>query len=558
MSKIKTLSGKIILITLAFLVILSTTIYFSITPMVEALVMKSLSKNQKANMEMFKYVIAGPEKKSLYIDENGDLINGNEKIENQNYYVDKMSELIGGVATIFKGDTRVATSIIIDGQRAVGTKLSDGKSYDTIFGKGASFHGETIILGKPYFALYEPIKDEKGKVIGILFLGIELRVFNEAITSMKIVLIEIFTAISIIITIILFVVLKRQFAPLAVMDNLIARLARNNTNIIVPEEYKKRNDEIGSLSKSVDKFKAALISIENLKETEEKSKAEENLRCIRLKLAEDFEQQIGTTVNELSLAVHSSRALSSQMLAIAKETHSQSLQVEKSANTAFVNIGTVASSSEELSKTIEQIVSQVEDASGIANKAVAQAEETGKIMHDLSLSATKIGEVLNLINDIASQTNLLALNATIEAARAGDAGKGFSVVANEVKSLSTQTAKATEDISSQISGIQAISAQAVIAITQIKDIINSINGITTEITSAVEQESQATKEISKSIQNVSTSIKDSNESTNYINSLINQVEQSSESMNKSSSHLEEQTKELNIHIAEFIDKIKKG
>jgi len=131
---------------------------------------------------------------------------------------------------------------------------------------------------------------------------------------------------------------------------------------------------------------------------------------------------------------------------------------------------------------------------------VNEAGRTNERVHALAEAAQKIGDVVKLINDIASQTNLLALNATIEAARAGEAGKGFAVVASEVKSLATQTAKATEDIASQVAAIQGATGGAVVAIRGIGTTIGEVKAIATTIASAVEEQGAATQEIARNVQ----------------------------------------------------------
>ncbi|MFC3694218.1 methyl-accepting chemotaxis protein [Chenggangzhangella methanolivorans] len=164
------------------------------------------------------------------------------------------------------------------------------------------------------------------------------------------------------------------------------------------------------------------------------------------------------------------------------------------------SVQSVAAASEELAVSVSEISSKVSNASVISTEAVSQARETNAIVAGLSTAADRIGEVVLLIRGIAEQTNLLALNATIEAARAGDAGRGFAIVASEVKNLAEQTAKATEQISSQISESQSMAAQAVSAIENIAETIKRINEISIAIASAVEQQSGVTREISVSMQ----------------------------------------------------------
>jgi len=148
----------------------------------------------------------------------------------------------------------------------------------------------------------------------------------------------------------------------------------------------------------------------------------------------------------------------------------------------------------------QEIGRQVAHSAEIASKAVEEAKRTDATVQKLADGAEQIGEVIGLIQAIAAQTNLLALNATIEAARAGEAGKGFAVVASEVKSLATQTAKATEQISAEITGIRDVTAEAVTAIRGIVGTISDINRIATEVASAITQQREATHEIARSVQ----------------------------------------------------------
>jgi methyl-accepting chemotaxis protein len=167
------------------------------------------------------------------------------------------------------------------------------------------------------------------------------------------------------------------------------------------------------------------------------------------------------------------------------------------------NVQTVASATEELAASIREIGNQVTESTGIISGAVEQAEDTNGKVRLLADAAQKIGDVVTLINEIASQTNLLALNATIEAARAGEAGKGFAVVASEVKNLATQTAKATEEIAAQVRAIQDSTDQSAKAIGEISHTINRVNEISTAIASAVEEQGAATQEISRNVQQAS-------------------------------------------------------
>jgi methyl-accepting chemotaxis protein len=166
---------------------------------------------------------------------------------------------------------------------------------------------------------------------------------------------------------------------------------------------------------------------------------------------------------------------------------------------ASANVGAVASAAEEMSASVTEISRQVHDSSRIAGEAVKQAERTDIRINELLKAAGRIGDVVKLITAIAEQTNLLALNATIEAARAGESGRGFAVVASEVKALAAQTAKATEEIGTQITGMQAATQDSVGAIKEISTTITHIADIATTIAATVEEQGAATAEIARNV-----------------------------------------------------------
>jgi methyl-accepting chemotaxis protein len=201
----------------------------------------------------------------------------------------------------------------------------------------------------------------------------------------------------------------------------------------------------------------------------------------------------------VSSAATEIRATAESMAKTAQDASLQAASVTSAAQLASTNVQTVSAAGEELSASISEIARQVAESTNITQQAVAETDRTSAAIQSLADAAQKIGNVVTLINNIAGQTKLLALNATIEAARAGDAGKGFAVVASEVKSLSDQTAKATHEISSEVSAMQAATATSVTAINGIAETIGKVAEIASAIASAVEEQSAATGEISANV-----------------------------------------------------------
>jgi len=192
-----------------------------------------------------------------------------------------------------------------------------------------------------------------------------------------------------------------------------------------------------------------------------------------------------------------------RMAGEAAQTRDRAAAVSGATSETADNVRSVAQAADELSSSIREIATQVEQSRKFADLAINDANRTSATVQGLADSSARIGEIVNMINAIASQTNLLALNATIEAARAGEAGRGFAVVASEVKHLASQTAKATEEIGAQINAVQAATREAVHAVGQINGRISEMSHIATVIAAAVEEQSMSTANIAHSVQQAS-------------------------------------------------------
>jgi len=290
--------------------------------------------------------------------------------------------------------------------------------------------------------------------------------------------------------------------PIQAITRVMGRLAEGDKTAEIPGTG--RGDEVGAMAAAVEVFKDNMIKAEEMaaREVAESAAREERARRIEA-LTQDFDAGVSELLNAVAGASTEMESTAVSMSGIAEDTNHRATNVAGASEQASNNFQTVASATEELTTSIQEIARQVDTSSKIASGAVSQAAETDRQVQGLALAAQKIGDVVKLISDIAEQTNLLALNATIEAARAGEAGKGFAVVAAEVKELASQTAKATEDIGQQITGIQAETDGAVAAIQSIGAVIGEINDIALGISSAVEEQTAATGEIARNVEQAS-------------------------------------------------------
>ncbi|WP_147164062.1 methyl-accepting chemotaxis protein [Pararhodospirillum oryzae] len=275
-----------------------------------------------------------------------------------------------------------------------------------------------------------------------------------------------------------------------------------------------------------------------------------------VRLSETFEASIKSVVEVVGQATSELETTSQAMADNADRSGEQASVVAQAAEQAAGNVETVASATEELSASITEISRQVQESARIASEAVAEAQRTDEMVQGLANAAHRIGEVVGLITDIASQTNLLALNATIEAARAGEMGKGFAVVAGEVKTLANQTAKATEEISSQITGIQSETRRAVEAIQAIGGTIARLNQIASAIAAAVEEQGAATKEIARNVEEASHGTTEVTNSIQEVNQGAQANRHAAQQLEEATSQLAQQASFLARQVQEFLDKMR--
>ncbi len=291
-----------------------------------------------------------------------------------------------------------------------------------------------------------------------------------------------------------FFVRRRIARPMAEIVRAMRQVAAGGLEADIG--FAGRVDEIGDLARALAVFRDNAQEKARIEATqrEEQQRKEQRQETVERRIVR-FENSVRGLLEALTDAAVEMRRTSESMSATAEQTGRQAGAVNSTSQQASANVRTVAKAAQELAASIAEISRQVAQAEEIAAQAVEQTRNTDHTVQGLVDMAQRIGEVVQLINAIASQTNLLALNATIEAARAGEAGKGFAVVASEVKSLATQTAKATDDIAALVLSIQSATKGAIDAIHGVSRIIARVNEISTSIASAVEEQGAATREI---------------------------------------------------------------
>ena len=298
--------------------------------------------------------------------------------------------------------------------------------------------------------------------------------------------------------IVIFFINPKLIRPIKEMTQAMQRLASGDLSVEVPAA--DRTDEIGEMANAVEVFKRNAVERQGMAEKEREQTKHQLVRQGRItEITGRFDNIVTKMLTKMTDAVKSLHETSNALSANAEETERQSITVLAATEQAVGNVQTVAAAGSELANSITEISRQVSESAQITSAAEREALGTNQKIESLAEAARRISEVTELISGIAAQTNLLALNATIEAARAGEAGRGFAVVANEVKNLATQTAKATDDIASQITEIQRSTSEAVVAIRSITNTIVRINELSTAIASAVEEQGAATGEIVRNV-----------------------------------------------------------
>ena len=364
------------------------------------------------------------------------------------------------------------------------------------------------------------------------------------------------TLISLILSVALFVMnWMAIITPITRLAETMGLLKDGQNAVTVPGI--ERSDEIGTMAQAVENFRLAGIERITIEAEAAASRAENERRAEHIAAAtQGFATDVEELIGFVASAAVQLEASAEQLTTTATQSIDRSATVAAASAESASITETVAAAAQELSQSITEVANRVRDAETASRNAAEETKVSAQEMQQLAEATKRIGEVTSLITEIAAQTNLLALNATIEAARAGEAGKGFAVVASEVKTLATQTARATEQITTQINDVQAATERAIAAIARIESTVAQVETISTAIAAATEEQDAATREVTRGISEASDGTRDISTHIESVSNSAQDAGHAAKDVLSASSSLSSNAVALRDRIAGFIETVR--
>jgi len=460
------------------------------------------------------------------------------------------ARLVDGHAMLFSGTRMTASSL--EGVDATGLAplLAENSP--------ARAEGGTVwfLPGRgDHLMRFLPMRDLEGQVAGGTLIALPLRGWYAAETrGVLITLLSALTVLFVALPVALLMAL-RLGRPLSGMAGAMRAISNGQLDVTIPGVA--RRDEVGAMAAALQVFRdnAERNRALEAEATASRTQRERRAQAVE-RYTDDFGLSVGGVMSEFETAASSMRAAAQRMAEVANQTQARADSTARESDSAAENLTAVAAAVEELSATVGVISRQVAQAAAVATEAVQETRTSDERMLALTRSADRIGDVLSVISDVAGRTNLLALNATIEAARAGEAGKGFAIVASEVKNLAAQTAKATEDVSAQITAMRRAAGEAATVMHGIATTISRINEATGTIAAAVEEQGAATREITERLQTVTAATAGVSEAMHSVRGTAEEAQASSAEVRSAAEGVQQQAGLLRSEVQGFLHNLR--
>ena len=554
------LGAKINLLFVSILVVFSLTIGLLVNAQVKEGIQQFAIEKAKSELNVaYRYIDEKyPGEWSI---QNGQLLKGDKVLNDEFELVDQIGQDTGGTITIFQNDTRIATNIQVDGERAVGTKVSTEVA--SVIEKKEMYYGEANVAGEIYQAAYKPLLNSEKEVVGIFYVGAPQNIINEILSGIVKSLIYTLLVIIIIAFIVIYLFANNLKKRLSNIINVLVAAGKGDFSHKLEDHTKDELHDVAIHYNEMSDNVKRLIDDVVLTANHVTTSSEVLLVNV---------EQTTSTANNVEQSVNN----------ITKTIQSQQYLIEESANAIneiTMSISVVAENANQVADASSISINKANDGQIAMKNIVNQMStiyetniQTNEVIQELSVRSQEIGEITNAITDIANQTNLLALNAAIEAARAGEHGKGFAVVADEVRKLSEQSNASAQSIAEIVKSIQkdtnaievlmqqshteiddGIKAVQITGETfeQISEAIDYANKGILELSAISEEMTASMEEINSSVDNVATLSKGTTTDTEAIQTIVEQQLRLTNEMAQATKSLNEKTIDLKQSTSKF-------